>query len=216
MVNKDNKEAVQNTRNKKSAIELLSMSRRSDDSGIEVNCESTNNGRDHSIDNYDLINVDDSISVGDEDDKYGVLDLNKIENVGLKSGSYLLDESSECMNKKREKPNSVRKVRYASTDCCDYKADSFQLHCHGANLQSKTKHLSSRNERSKSLDSCRPKLDKNRSKADQNDNRHFITNKENANKKHDELENIEKQPNIYDINSCEIALRIKMADKQRK
>jgi hypothetical protein len=68
-----------------------------------------------------------------------------------------------------------------------------------ANLQSKEKHLSLRNERSRSLDFYRPKIYKSNIKADQNDSTKCIT--KNETKKYEELENIEKQQTIDDMNS---------------
>ena len=67
------------------------------------------------------------------------------------------------------------------------------------------------------MDSYSPKVDKkHRSKADQNDSKDYITEKENKNKKHDEIENTANQPTIGEINAWELDVRIKMADKQRK
>eukprot|EP00092_Neocalanus_flemingeri_P003683 GFUD01003957.1.p1 GENE.GFUD01003957.1~~GFUD01003957.1.p1 ORF type:complete len:1381 (+),score=371.85 GFUD01003957.1:1199-5341(+) len=207
----------------------------------------------------DSILSEDNISVGDEKDTEHIsnvdiaadetlidVDENKnevndhkyievtenAENDPITKGLYLLAEGIECMEKSKAEPKRERKVRYASTDCCDYDVDALQILCDVANLQPKSnirgKDLCVRSERSKSLDSHHLKIDRHHtSTAVKNDIREFISNKamkyQKLNKKMHEKKANEtktksqaKKKTTENMDAWEIDLRIQMAEKQKK
>jgi len=151
---------------------------------------------------------------------------NQEEELNENRGLYLLAESIEHMeNGKAEQQQqqacSIRKARYASTDCCQQTTDSLQILCDVAHLRQsddfKAKEIISRVERSKSLDSYRSNIDRNHnSLTAKNDIKDFISKKLMKHKKQDDFEDLTKEQTVDDMDAWEIELRIQMADKQRK
>ena len=210
-------------------------SRKSDDQEIEINIELNNNKSKNKRVNQEFINVDyieegsdeisETIQVNTSDESFIDVEGDKTKGVGIESndskhGLCLLAESIASIEANKEPPR--RKVRYASTDCCDYPANSLQILCDVASVQPKQNikenPLSTRIERSMSLDSYKPSTDQNLNDV-KKDIKEFISKTIKKHKK-SELSNMKKshvaKNGVDDMDAWEIELRIKLAEKQRK
>jgi len=139
----------------------------------------------------------------------------------LDNGLYLLAESIETFGDRNQNLASIRKTRYASTDCCDQIKDSLQILCDVANAQQRepmdTKKTNTRVERSKSLDSFKPVIDRNHnSTASENNVKEFIRTKSMIHKKDNVDYKEQEDQNLDEMDAWEIELRIQLADKQRR